>query len=67
MQHRRLIIVARQAEDMEYVYLLEQAVATKDPIERIALIATFAISGYACTRYRPGRKPLSVDYCHKEN
>ena len=43
---------------MEYVVLLDRAATSPDPIDRIALVATFAISGYACTRYRPGRKPL---------
>lgn len=52
-------LLQRQAEDMEYAALLDQAVATNDPICRIALVATFAISGYACTRYRPGRKPFN--------
>lgn len=33
--------------------------ATNDPVERVSLIAAFAISGYACTRIRAGRKPFN--------
>jgi len=52
-------ILQRLAEDLEYSSLLDQAAATNDPVERVSLIATFAISGYACTRIRAGRKPFN--------
>jgi hypothetical protein len=42
------------------VDLLIQAAQTQDPTERIAFVAAFAISSYACTKHRPGRKPLCV-------
>ncbi|KAG8966471.1 hypothetical protein FRC03_011920 [Tulasnella sp. 419] len=51
-------ILQRLAEDVEYVDLLNQAAATSDPVERICLVAAFAVSGYACTLYRASRKPL---------
>ncbi|KAG8999859.1 hypothetical protein FRB94_005884 [Tulasnella sp. JGI-2019a] len=52
-------ILQRLAEDVEYTNLLDQAVATADPVERICLIAAFAVSGYACTLYRASRKPFN--------
>ncbi|CCA69158.1 related to OSH3-Member of oxysterol-binding protein family [Serendipita indica DSM 11827] len=50
-------ILQRLAEDLEYSELLDQAVATDDPIERMCLVGAFAVSGYACTRLRAARKP----------
>ncbi|KAG8932424.1 hypothetical protein FRC02_001160 [Tulasnella sp. 418] len=52
-------ILQRLAEDVEYVDLLNQAAATSDPVERICLVAAFAVSGYACTLYRASRKPFN--------
>lgn len=52
-------ILQRLAEDLEYSPLLDQAAVSSDPVERISLIAAFAISGYACTRIRAGRKPFN--------
>ena len=49
---------ARLAEDVEYSDLLAQAVLSTDPVERICLVAAFAVSGYACTVHRASRKPL---------
>jgi hypothetical protein len=45
---------------VEYTDLLNQAVACTDPVERMCLVAAFAVSGYACTLYRASRKPLYV-------
>lgn len=45
---------------MEYTELIEEAIATEDSVERMALIAAFAISTYASTKHRSGRKPLCV-------
>ncbi|CAE7123812.1 unnamed protein product [Rhizoctonia solani] len=53
------IIVIRLAEDAEYTNLLDEAVAASDPIDRIALVAAFAVSGYACTLHRASRKPFN--------
>ena len=52
-------ILQRLAEDLEYSSLLDQAAATDDPVERVSLVAVFAISGYACTRIRASRKPFN--------
>jgi hypothetical protein len=46
------------AEDLEYLDVLEKAVAETDPVARMAFVAAFAVSGYACTKLRASRKPL---------
>ncbi|XP_069472212.1 oxysterol-binding protein-related protein 6 isoform X2 [Ambystoma mexicanum] len=46
-------------EEMEYSELLDKASETDDPYERMALIAAFAVSGYASTYYRAGSKPFN--------
>ena len=48
------------AEDLEYHSLLSTAVAESDPVKRLAYVAAFVVSGYACTKLRASRKPLSV-------
>ncbi|KAF8587365.1 hypothetical protein K439DRAFT_1549545 [Ramaria rubella] len=52
-------LLQRLAEDMEYAELLTQAYSTSDPLERMCLVAAFAVSGFACTRLRSGRKPFT--------
>jgi len=44
---------------MEYINLLDLAVDSDDPIERICYIAAFAVSGYAGTKLRSGRKSFT--------
>ncbi|KAJ3718261.1 oxysterol binding protein [Lentinula raphanica] len=51
-----LTLLQRAAEELEYFDLLERATATSNPIERMQLVAAFAVSSYAHTRYRTGRK-----------
>ncbi|KAI6031920.1 Oxysterol-binding protein-domain-containing protein [Pisolithus microcarpus] len=51
-----LTMLQQAAEGMEYHELLQQAADSKDPVERICFIAAFAVSGYAHTRHRSGRK-----------
>jgi hypothetical protein len=51
-----LTLLQRTAEELEYYNLLHQATETKDPTQRLCFIAAFAVSGYAHTRYRTGRK-----------
>jgi hypothetical protein len=48
------------AEQLEYFDLLHQAAETQDAVERMCYVAAFAVSGYAHTRLRSGRKSLSV-------
>ncbi|KAF5368616.1 hypothetical protein D9758_002382 [Tetrapyrgos nigripes] len=51
-----LTLLQRAAEELEYYSLLDQAAAASDPIERLQFVAAFAVSGYAHTRHRTGRK-----------
>ncbi|KAG1867840.1 Oxysterol-binding protein-domain-containing protein [Suillus subalutaceus] len=51
-----LTLLQRTAEELEYYDLLHQATEAKDPTQRLCLVAAFAVSGYAHTRYRTGRK-----------
>lgn len=53
-----LTLLQRSAEDLEYYNLLDQAASTADWVERISYVAAFAVSGYACTKHRSGRKGL---------
>ncbi|XP_066431877.1 oxysterol-binding protein-related protein 6 isoform X3 [Eleutherodactylus coqui] len=46
-------------EELEYSELLDKAADIDDPHERMALIAAFAVSGYAATYYRAGSKPFN--------
>jgi oxysterol-binding protein-related protein 3/6/7 len=55
-----LSALQRLAEDFEYSELLCRANASDDPIERLSLVAAFAVSGFAATRLRHTRKPLCV-------
>lgn len=53
-----LTLLQRAAEELEYFDLLTQAAQTTDPVDRICYVATFAVSSYAHTRFRSGRKGL---------
>ncbi|KAF7306694.1 PH domain-containing protein [Mycena indigotica] len=51
-----LTLLQRAAEEVEYYDLLNLAAAATDPVDRICYVAAFAVSGYAHTRHRSGRK-----------
>lgn len=51
-----LTLLQRCAEELEYFDLLAQAVRTTDPIERICFVSAFAVSAYASSKHRSGRK-----------
>ncbi|KAF5355705.1 hypothetical protein D9756_003947 [Leucocoprinus leucothites] len=51
-----LTLLQRLAEEVEYHSLLDEAVRATDPINRLSFVAAFAISSYAHTRHRSGRK-----------
>jgi oxysterol-binding protein-related protein 3/6/7 len=55
-----LTMLERAAEELEYFDLLDQASLATDETERMCFIAAFAVSGYACTKNRSGRKSLCV-------
>ncbi|KAJ7225771.1 oxysterol binding protein [Mycena pura] len=51
-----LTLLQRAAEEVEYYELLNLAAAATDPVDRLCYVAAFAISSYAHTRHRSGRK-----------
>ncbi|KAF9535817.1 oxysterol binding protein [Crepidotus variabilis] len=51
-----LTMLQRAAEEVEYYNLLDDAAGTTDRATRMAYVAAFAISSYAHTRHRSGRK-----------
>lgn len=51
-----ITLLQRAAEEIEYYDLLSQAAATTDPLDRLCLVTAFAVSSYAHTRHRSGRK-----------
>ncbi|KAJ7071280.1 oxysterol binding protein [Mycena amicta] len=51
-----LTLLQRAAEEVEYHDLLNLAAAATDPVDRICYVAAFAVSSYAHTRHRSGRK-----------
>lgn len=54
-----LSALQRIAEELEYAELLHRAAATQDSIERLALVATFAVSGASGNKFRSSRKPFN--------
>jgi len=54
-----LTVLERQAEMLEYSYLLDKAAECKDPIDRMAYVAAFAVSGVSSTqRYHNNFNPI---------
>ena len=53
-----LTMLQKAAEELEYYDLLSQAAKSTDSVERICFVAAFAVSTYANTRHRTGRKGL---------
>ncbi|KAI0735357.1 Oxysterol-binding protein-domain-containing protein [Earliella scabrosa] len=51
-----LTMLQKAAEELEYYDLLSQAAKATDSIERMCYVAAFAVSTYANTRHRTGRK-----------
>ncbi|KAJ6519568.1 oxysterol binding protein [Mycena sanguinolenta] len=51
-----LTLLQRAAEEIEYYELLNLAAAATDPVDRLCYVTAFAVSSYAHTRYRSGRK-----------
>ncbi|TFY59438.1 hypothetical protein EVJ58_g5773 [Rhodofomes roseus] len=51
-----LTLLQKMAEELEYHDLLSQAARTDDSVDRLCIIAAFAVSTYANTKYRTGRK-----------
>ena len=53
-----LSLLQRAAEEIEYFDLLNQAAKSVDTVDRICYVAAFAVSSYAHTKARSGRKGL---------
>ncbi|KAH9937519.1 Oxysterol-binding protein-domain-containing protein [Fomitopsis serialis] len=51
-----LTLLQKMAEEIECHDMLSQAAHTEDPVDRLSLVAAFAVSTYANTKYRTGRK-----------
>lgn len=51
-----LTLLQKMAEELEYYELLSQAANAQDPVDRMCFVAAFAVSTYANTKYRTGRK-----------
>ncbi|GBP81694.1 Oxysterol-binding protein-related protein 6 [Eumeta japonica] len=54
-----LNMLQRLCEELEYSELLDAAAECKNPVERIALIAAFAVSAYASSAHRAASKPFN--------
>ncbi|XP_047035182.1 oxysterol-binding protein-related protein 6-like isoform X1 [Helicoverpa zea] len=54
-----LNMLQRLCEELEYSELLDAASECKSPIERMALIAAFAVSAYASSAHRAASKPFN--------
>ncbi|ORY47691.1 Oxysterol-binding protein [Rhizoclosmatium globosum] len=54
-----LNLLQKLAEELEYCELLDAAADTDDVVDRMVLISAFAVSGYASTVNRAGRKPFN--------
>lgn len=52
-------LLQKLCEELEYSDLLDKAANCEDQVERLLLISAFAVSGYASSIYRPGRKPFN--------
>lgn len=53
-----LSALQRLAEELEYSELLDRAAQCSDPIERLTLVAVWAVSGASSNKHRSSRKPL---------
>ena len=54
-----LSALQRLCEELEYSQLLDQAASCQDPFDRMVYVACFAVSSYALSYYRAGRKPFN--------
>lgn len=56
-------LLQRLCEELEYCDLLDKASAQASSMDRLMYVTAFAISGYASTQYRIGRKPFNPLMC----
>ncbi|KAI7887614.1 Oxysterol-binding protein-domain-containing protein [Mucor mucedo] len=56
-------LLQRLCEELEYCDLLDKATAQTSSMDRLMYVTAFAISGYASSQYRIGRKPFNPLMC----
>ncbi|GAA5840651.1 hypothetical protein JCM9279_007390 [Rhodotorula babjevae] len=54
-----LSALQRVAEELEYSELLDRAAQATDPVERLTLVAVWAVSGASSNKFRGSRKPFN--------
>ncbi|KAI8147715.1 Oxysterol-binding protein-domain-containing protein [Fennellomyces sp. T-0311] len=54
-----LSMLQRACEELEYSELLDKASSLPNSLDRLIHVAVFAVSGYASSQYRMGRKPFN--------
>ncbi|KAI9489887.1 Oxysterol-binding protein-domain-containing protein [Zychaea mexicana] len=54
-----LNMLQRACEDLEYSEVLNKAATLSDSMERLMHVAIFAVSSFASSQYRTGRKPFN--------
>jgi hypothetical protein len=54
-----LNLLQRLCEELEYSELLDKAATQTSSMDRLIYVTAFAISGYASSQYRIGRKPFN--------
>lgn len=59
MLNEPLNLLQRLCEELEYSELLDQAAGQASSMDRLMYVTAFAVSGYASTHYRLGRKPFN--------
>ncbi|KAG0337494.1 hypothetical protein BG004_007624 [Podila humilis] len=52
-------VLQKLCEELEYSELLDKAASMSDSLDRIVYVAAFAVSGYASSQWRAGRKPFN--------
>ncbi|KAI9310588.1 Oxysterol-binding protein [Dichotomocladium elegans] len=54
-----LSMLQRACEELEYSEILDKASTLSDSLDRLLHVAVFAVSGYASSQHRTGRKPFN--------
>ncbi|KAF8939484.1 hypothetical protein BGZ47_008152 [Haplosporangium gracile] len=52
-------VLQKLCEELEYSELLDKAVSLPGSLDRLVYVAAFAVSGYASSQWRAGRKPFN--------
>ncbi|KAH7053923.1 Oxysterol-binding protein-domain-containing protein, partial [Linnemannia elongata] len=52
-------VLQKLCEELEYSELLDKAASLPESLDRLVYVAAFAVSGYASSQWRAGRKPFN--------